>query len=204
MPVSGADGWPFTALSSPKAASDEGWPRMNAPSRTEPSQQSPSPRPPLRHHYSRATAVSLELPASWTQVKDGNGGSTYAETTDMAVGSSSELPPAQLAIQSFILSAGQLGGPEALLRRVMADAGVPAGEAELRTLLVDQQPAHLLVQTRPDSTGRGLLHFQVFVQLDRVLYSITGKGPVERAAELRPLFEAATQSIRFIPVSRGT
>jgi len=177
---------------------------MNAPSLTEPSLSSPMPPPLLRHHFCRTSALSFELPPSWRLEQESEGASTYLETVEEAGSSDREHQPARLVIQSFIVAPGLNDAPQALIQRVMADSSNAAASAVVRTLTVDQQPARLLVQHRQDSSGRWMLHFQVFVQLDQVVCSITGKGAVAREAELLPLFEAATHSIRFIPVSRGT
>lgn len=110
----------------------------------------------------------------------------------------------RIIIRVFKLSSAQATTSEQLIQSCVAPVGQRLNEPELSLWMVDGLAAYGLVQHRRDADGQAALHFQVFIQADQVICSITGVGDVTQSATLLPIFEHATGSIRFIPVNRGS
>lgn len=147
------------------------------------------------HFFSYETKVSLELPSDWQVESEAEGVVTY-----ILEGPESITP--HFIVKTIGLPYSKPSAYQELAQTLLS---LPRTDFVLLSHVlneVDNQPAVTDVFTYSElEVEARLLHYQVVVQVERVMFSITGIGLEAQAQELLPLFAAAVESVRFVPAS---
>lgn len=149
-----------------------------------------------RHFFNPQTRTSLELPLGWAEEETG---------------------------ERFVIYTSPLAGepaapePKLVIKVVTTAAGQPHAYRELaqQVLALSQQDFHLLAHQELSVDGFPgvadlftyyeaqlecpVVQYQAFVQIDTIIFSITGIAAATQQAQYIPVFETALQSVRFIP-----
>lgn len=160
----------------------------------------------LIHFFSAETKVSLELPIGWEEADTDAGTAIYTyDLDDEADEADEEVSAVALSPKYIVRIIGLPSAhPNAYQRLAQTLREQPRAGQEGLThseIEVDGQPAVLDVWVYDDAEAqRRVVHYQVFVQIDQIVCSLTGIAEDAQRARWLPDFEIATQSVRFIPV----
>ena len=152
------------------------------------------PRPDVIHFFSDETRVSLELPDGWKLDETDVRFAMYRAAQD-AFGQAPTLIVRVVDIQTTDpgaykkLARQMLELPRKEMRVISRSAVTVDGFAGTVDVFSHYQ----------DVVAQRVTQYQVFVQVERVIFSITGIVAQESQKAYLPVFEAAVQSIRFIP-----
>lgn len=155
---------------------------------------------PKNHFFSYETKVSLELPLGWEELREEKGLVIYMHELDDGVEESKgeKLNPI-ITITTFSISTNELGAFKKISSQVL---NVPQKAQQIlqkKITEIDGYPASVdFFSYEDDDMGGKVVQYQVFVQIDFLICSITGIADLASKEEYFSIFEEAAQSIRFI------
>ena len=148
-----------------------------------------------KHFFSLASKVSFELPTDWSRTEEGEREVTY---TGPAAGDA-RLDP--IIVVRVLPGAGTDGAAEELARQFVAQAPAGAVAHIAQDVEIAGFIGRLVGVTFPnEDLGGSVMTLQAWVRVERIVFGFTGIADEAGGAAFAPLFRAALQSVRFIPL----
>jgi len=152
------------------------------------------PKPDVVHFFSHETKVSIELPTGW-ELDETDVRFAMYRAPQNTFGQAPTLIVRVLDVQ--------IADPEGYQKLAQQMLDLPREDMHLfsrDTLQVDGFPGTVDVFSYyQDIVAQQVIQYQVFVQVEQVVFSITGMAEQESGETYLPVFEAAVRSVRFIP-----
>jgi hypothetical protein len=152
--------------------------------------------PELIHFFSWATRVSIELPVGFEEyLEDAETNSAiYADDLDDEDG---ELPGCRVMTKMTAVAVDSAGA-----YRELAAASARIGERSIESreeCTVDGAPGlRQILVYRDEEAELDVIRHETFVQVENVIFSITGIAPAARREEYLPALDHASRTARFI------
>ncbi len=149
------------------------------------------------HLFSFATKVSIEFPRGWELAEEGERTALYLD--GMWEGNPGQTPRVVINVPAQLFSQPDLY--EDIARQTLELPHRDLKALAHERMAVDGFPAVVDVfRFDEPELGYPVVQYQVFVQVEQVLHSITGLVPEGHESDYLPVFEAAVASVRFIPL----